>query len=96
MATNNNTITNKQIQQVLQAIHALNGENKELRIELKGDIRHTQHLIIGVGSVCVALFLFVLGLLWFVNGDVKNLQADVEVQQELANLRAQVQTLQSD
>ena len=86
MATNNNnTITNEQLLQVIN----------ELRHDILG-IKKDISIIYWVLGGFLALILFVGGLLFFTWGDVKNLQADVEVQQELANLRAQVQTLQSD
>ena len=60
--------------------------------ELKSDIKHTQNVLL---AVMLAIFFFLGGILWFTRGDVSDLKAEVQVQAELSELRAQVQVLQS-
>ena len=83
MATHNNTITKDELIKALEAT----------KQDLKSDIKHTQNVLL---AVMLAIFFFLGGILWFTRGDVSDLKAEVQVQQELANLRAQVQTLQSN
>lgn len=65
-------------------------QNKQ---ELKNDIKHTQNVLL---AVMLAIFFFLGGILWFTRGDVSDLKAEVQVQAELAELRAQVNILQDN
>ena len=83
MPTQNNTITKDELIKALEST----------KQDLKGDIKHTQNVLL---AVMLAIFFFLGGILWFTRGDVSDLKAEVQVQQELAELRAQVQILQSE
>ena len=74
MTTNNE-------QTILQALKALTdkvGVLEHNQREHKSDIRNTQNVLL---AVMLAIFFFLGGIMWFTRGDVKNLQADVNVLQ---------------
>lgn len=84
MATqNNNTITKQELNEALAPI-----------IQKLDKLEHGQSIVYWLLGGFLAFLLFVAGLMFFTWGDVKNLQADVEVQQELSELRAQIDVLQ--
>ena len=87
MPTQNNTITKQDINQIVNQVNQIGQKLDKLE--------HGQSIIYWLLGGFLAFLLFIAGLMFFTWGDVKNLQADVEVQQELAELRAQVQTLQN-
>ena len=86
MPTTNNNITKDDLDPIIQKLDKL---------------EHGQSIIYWLLGGFLAFLLFVAGLMFFTWGDVKNLQADVEVQreyvgvqQELAELRMQLQNSQ--
>ena len=77
MATQNTTN-----EQVLEAIN-------EVRHDVLG-IKKDISIIYWVLGGFLAFILFVAGLLFFTWGDVKNLQVEVQVQEKLAEIQAQL------
>lgn len=84
-------ITNEQVLKTVRyEIGEIRHEINELRHDVLG-IKKDISIIYWVLGGFLALILFVGGLLFFTWGDVKTLQVEVQVQQELADLRAQVE-----
>ena len=80
MATQNNTITKQDLNEALNPL-----------IQNQHDIQNSIKHIWWMLTAFLAFLLFVAGLVFFLWGDTKNLQAEVRVQQDIADVKAQLQ-----